>query len=143
MTTTNTQAKTPLAPGEQRPFPIPGTTAVAYVQLSDAGTVWHVWVEQGGVVPGFDATYDNAAQASAEYRRAIRLFAAHRTAAGIERRRQELAMELATEQHRARRRMHNPTRTAQIETELDALHTLGDRVMLAQLVAHHANRNAA
>lgn len=127
------QAKAPLAIDEQRPFQVPGTSATVFVQRTRPDA-YHVWVEQGGFVPGWEGTFDTEAEASAEYRRAIRAFHAHRTAAGIDRRRQALAVDLAEQHARMARRMHSVDRIDEIEAELVALETFGDRKLTAQLI---------
>lgn len=131
--TTTAATKQALAPGQQTPLVIPGTNAVVYVQRTGPAT-YHVWVELGGVVPGWDATFTTEAEASVEYRRAARAFHAHRTGHGIETRRQVLAIELNAQHSRMPRRMHNRDRIEEIEAELTALETFGDRRLAQQLI---------
>lgn len=141
--TTTAATKAPLAPDQPNPFNIPGSSAILFIQPNTVDSSVAVWVEQGGPVDGWTYTFTTEAVALAEARRAYRAFAAHANAAGIDRRRQQLAMELATEQHRARRRMHNPGRTAAIVHEQDQLMSFGDIHSRQQLTNHLTRSNAA
>lgn len=144
MTTTKTQAKAPITSAKPLPFPVPGTGAVVNAQRNQADNSVRVWVEVGGFgEAGWDYVYGDEQVARAEARRAAKAFHAHRSTAGIDRRREQLAMELATEQARARRRMSSPTRIANIQTELDQLMSFGDAHQSRGLTSHLTSSNAA
>ncbi len=143
--TTTAATKAPLAPGQQ--LTCTAGSAFVVLQRVDNGLtgtkVFRVVVNQPTAVDGFDYTYGDEATARAEATRATVLFRAHRTVHGIAARRNELAMALATEEHRARRHMHSPSRMTAIRTEPATLLDLADAHQLHQRRARHTRTYAA
>lgn len=86
----------------------------------------YVETRQGGVVEAWTNTYDNRGDAVKAWRRACGAFRAHGTEQAIERQRNDLAIELAEQKNRQRRRMHNQARMDAIVRELDCLADLND-----------------
>ncbi len=135
--TTTANTKQALAPGQQ--LTCPAGSATVFCQRVDNGhtgrPVFHVWVEQGGVVDGFDHTYPDETQARFEATRAVHLFRQYRTVHGVAARRTQLAETIREQEARHARRMHNPALLDAARTELDTLLGFADAEGLHHLRA--------
>ncbi len=131
---TTTTAKAPIAPGQRKPFEVPGTFGRVVVTLANnsVGTRqhWNVIVTSGGAF--IDATsrpFDNEDDARDHARRMVR----HYHTEAVDNRRAELARYLAEQDQRSSRDMHDRAGIKAAEAELaemegDDMRNLRDRL---------------
>ncbi len=121
MTTTST-AKAPIAPGNRKPFSVPGTFGRTVVTLANnsVGTRehWNVEVTVGGAwVDATSRPFATEDEARTYARRMVREY----HAAAVESRREELRRYLAEQDARRQRGMHDRAGVAAAEVELAGL----------------------